>query len=263
MIKKLIKFISLLEKRPAEEKNIDAYSSNDIIAYYSQQKPELQPAENAILNVLQNKLPEFTMLDIGVGAGRTTAFFAPLVRHYTGIDYAKGMVEVCKKLYPRYRFEEGDVRHLQFDANTFDFVLFSFNGLDSISAADRMVGLKEINRVLKPGGCFVFSAHNVKATASLFKYKSINPKRLYKTLVLRKVNKGFRAFSERHEVIVFDGTLGYQISNYYIAPNHQLNQLANTGFTNISIFDRSGRALTNAAALMSSDLWIYYVGYKA
>lgn len=263
MIKKLIKFISLLDKKPAEEKNIDAYSSGEIIAYYSRQKPDLQPAEKAILEVLQHKLPECTMLDIGVGAGRTTAFFAPLVKHYTGIDYAVGMVEVCKKIYPAYRFEEGDVRHLQFEGNTFDFVLFSFNGLDSISATDRITGLKEINRVLKPGGCFVFSAHNIKATDHLFTYRGINPKKWYKTLVLRKVNKEFKTFSEKNEVIVFDGTLGYQVSNYYIAPSHQLNQLAHSGFTNIDMFSRSGIVLTNAEAGVSHDLWIYYVGYKA
>jgi cyclopropane fatty-acyl-phospholipid synthase-like methyltransferase len=77
MIKKLIKFLSLLNKKPAEEKNIDAYSSSDIISYYSRQEAHLQPAERTVLELLRTTLPQSTMLDIGVGAGRTTSFFAP------------------------------------------------------------------------------------------------------------------------------------------------------------------------------------------
>jgi ubiquinone/menaquinone biosynthesis C-methylase UbiE len=263
MIKKLIKFLSLLNKKPAEEKNIDAYSSSDIISYYSRQEAHLQPAERTVLELLRTTLPQSTMLDIGVGAGRTTSFFAPLVKQYTGIDYAAGMVEVCKKLYPGYRFEEGDVRQLKFNSTTFDFVLFSFNGLDSISSSDRSIALKEINRVLKPGGCFVFSAHNLKATGYLFRYTGFNPKSWYKTFVLRSVNKGYRTFPDKNEMVVFDGTLGYQVSNYYINPNHQLKQLADAGFINVSMIGQSGKQLAEAQVLVSSDKWIYFICYKS
>ena len=43
------------------------------------------------------------VLDLGVGAGRTSFTFAALVRTYIGIDYAQAMVEIC-----RSRFGEND-----------------------------------------------------------------------------------------------------------------------------------------------------------
>lgn len=262
MIKKIAKFISFLSKKPEEEKNIDAYSSDDIISYYHHQEAHLQPAEKTVLELFRSKLSNYTMLDIGVGAGRTSYFFAPLVKHYTGIDYSSGMVEVCKKLYPAYKFETGDVRKLNFDSGAFDLVLFSFNGLDSISASDRLIALQEIKRVLKPGGCFVFSAHNLKAIGQLFNYSGFNPKLWYKTFVLRKVNKEYKTFPQQNEMIVFDGTLGYQVSNYYINPNYQLKQLADAGFVNVSLYGQSGKSVTEAEASVSMDKWIYFICYK-
>lgn len=262
MIKKIVKFVSLLNKKPAEEKNIDAYSSSEIVNYYGQQQAHLQPAEQTVLDLLKSKLSQFSMLDIGVGAGRTSFFFAPLVKKYIGIDYSEGMVEVCKKLYPNYEFEKGDVRQLNYNSSAFDFVLFSFNGLDSISSTDRIVALGEINRVLKPGGCFVFSAHNLRSTRHLFSYSGLNPKKLYKTFVLRNVNKDYKTYSKKNEVILFDGTLGYQVSNYYIDPIYQLKQLAEAGFTQISMLGQSGKTLTEAEVATSNDKWVYFICYK-
>lgn len=37
------------------------------------------------------------MLDIAVGAGRTTLHFASLIKSYVGIDYSSGMITECKK----------------------------------------------------------------------------------------------------------------------------------------------------------------------
>ncbi len=37
------------------------------------------------------------MLDMGVGGGRTTKYFAPLVRFYIGADYAFPMLKSAKK----------------------------------------------------------------------------------------------------------------------------------------------------------------------
>jgi hypothetical protein len=64
-------------------------------------------------------------------------------------------------------------------------------------------------------------------------------------------------------MVVFDGTLGYQVSNYYINPNHQLKQLADAGFINVSMIGQSGKQLTEAEVLVSSDKWIYFICYKS
>src|SRR2546430_7085903 len=85
-----------------------------------------------------DRLAYMRMLDIGVGRGRTTAHFGSLVKEYTGIDYSPRMIEACRQQF-RYakvpfRFEVGDARDLHvFGDGVFDFILFSFNGLDAMT----------------------------------------------------------------------------------------------------------------------------------
>ncbi len=120
-------------------------------------------SEEQIIKELAAFLPGARMLDMGVGGGRTTSYFAPLVKSYTGADYSPGMISECRKKFGnRFDFIECDARHMScFESNSFDFVLFSFNGIDSFGQDDRSAALKEIRRVLVNGGYFCFSSHNL------------------------------------------------------------------------------------------------------
>lgn len=121
------------------EANKKTYSSEKIIKHYASAH-NLQKPEEIILNLIKNNLSEFNMLDIGVGGGRTTIAFAHLVKHYTAIDYSEGMIANCKKnllcKFPKAKFEVADVRELNsFKDNEFDFILYSFNGIDYVVLA--------------------------------------------------------------------------------------------------------------------------------
>jgi ubiquinone/menaquinone biosynthesis C-methylase UbiE len=60
------------------------------------------------------------------------------------------LVQRVKKKYPNGDFRVGDARDLsQFEDESFDFVLFSYNGIDVISHPDRLRTSREIYRVLK------------------------------------------------------------------------------------------------------------------
>lgn len=101
------------------------------------------------------------MLDIGVGAGRTTHYFAHLTKEYVGIDYSENMIKVCREKFQNYpkkiSFEVCDARSLKFFEDSYlDFVLFSYNGLDYMNHEDRLRVLREIRRATKEGGTFVF-----------------------------------------------------------------------------------------------------------
>ena len=101
------------------------------------------------------------VLDVGCGGGRTTAVLQALSGHYTGLDYSLPMIEACQAQYPDVTFVHGDASQMSMlDAAQFEFVLFSFNGIDCMSHPKRLLALAEIYRVLKPGGLFVFSTHN-------------------------------------------------------------------------------------------------------
>jgi SAM-dependent methyltransferase len=101
------------------------------------------------------------LLDIGVGAGRTVSLLSLLSDSYVGIDYAIEMVSACHERYPKADIRWGDARDLSaFPDRSFDFVLFSFNGIDTLDQEGRATALMEIYRVLDEGGLFVFSTHN-------------------------------------------------------------------------------------------------------
>ena len=81
--------------------NKDTYQSQKIVKRYAN-LDELFKAERTILGILKNKLKNMRMLDIGVGGGRTTYYFSPLVKEYLGIDYSEQMINACEKRFPNH-----------------------------------------------------------------------------------------------------------------------------------------------------------------
>jgi ubiquinone/menaquinone biosynthesis C-methylase UbiE len=97
------------------------------------------------------------LLDLGCGAGENSVYFALKGARCVAADYSPGMVDVALKLAERNRVEvEGQVvnaMEIAFPDNTFDIV-YASNLLHHIP--DPRLAIKEMHRVLKPGGkaCF-------------------------------------------------------------------------------------------------------------
>src|SRR6185437_16849190 len=124
---------------------------------------ELQPPEIAIFSRIGPEFADKRILDLGVGAGRTTPYLLEISKNYIGIDFSLAMISACQTRYPTAEFAVGDARDLsQFPAASFDFVLFSHNGIDCLDHPGRLRALAEIRRVLAPSGVFVFSTRNRK-----------------------------------------------------------------------------------------------------
>ncbi|MEM8781057.1 MAG: class I SAM-dependent methyltransferase, partial [Cyanobacteria bacterium P01_G01_bin.49] len=170
------------------DSNQKIYSMPGIVRYYTQLN-RLQPAEKVMLHLLQNQLSTMTMLDIGVGGGRTAKHFSHRVGKYIGIDYCPEMISACQQRFSgldnqkSILFEVVDARNLsKFEDNYFDLILFSFNGIDYISHGDRVTVFEEIRRVGKTDGYFCFSSHNLQGIEQAFNWKkhlSFNPINTY------------------------------------------------------------------------------------
>lgn len=147
-------------KRRRGDRDRGTYEDPHIVSSYGSDR-RLQLPEQALLEELGPELSRMEMLDLGVGAGRTAWHFAPHVKTYLGLDYARTMIERCQHDLPGYRFIVGDASALDFAPdNSYDFVLFSYNGIDHLELPDRDRALAEMKRVLRPGGLMVFSSHN-------------------------------------------------------------------------------------------------------
>lgn len=192
-----------------------------------------------------------TVLDLGCGTGRTTGVLGRMGFDVVGVDVSEPMVRRARSLYPDIEFEPGDARDLRFADESFDYVLFSFNGLDYVQPeGDRYVALREIWRVLKPGGTFVFSSHNP------FYLLPADPTSPYGYLQLARFwirNALDGNVTSRYKTDVFPDE---SIDTYFISPRGQRKQLKQCGFELVEIFDKE------ASPSAWLDPWPYYVAKK-
>src|SRR3989442_13478768 len=97
-----------------------------------------------------------------------------------------------------------------FEDGYFDFILFSFNGLDYLSHEDRLQALREIRRVGRKSEYFFFSAHNLNHADQEFSVAiSRNPiqlsKSLWKYFLLRIRNKNIKELKSQEYAMINDG----------------------------------------------------------
>lgn len=99
------------------------------------------------------------VLDFGCGWGRHMRFFWQIVgaQNLYGVDIDPTFVELCKKLFPSGNFINNHREPpLSFDDNTFDIV-WSYSVFTHINEEYNLKWMKEIHRVLRPGGMFILT----------------------------------------------------------------------------------------------------------
>jgi SAM-dependent methyltransferase len=165
----------IAERKMTEADNLVRYRSPGVVSYYAE-ATQLQPAERELF--ARHLRPNMSILDIGVGGGRTTPYLAELSHHYVGIDYSEEMIQACRSRYPSQRFEVCDASNLtSFADKTFDAVVFSFNGIDYLGPDARSRCFSEVARVLVDDGKFIFSSHNARQLALAPVLRGVNPLR--------------------------------------------------------------------------------------
>lgn len=144
-----------------EQINRRTWRARSSLRLYGRLDGYTDPGEAAAFSVIANDVEKGRVLDIGFGGGRTCALLAPRARAYIGIDYTPEMVELARSRYPQVDLVEGDARDMsRFPDGSFDVVVFSCNGIDSVDAEGRRAILRECSRVLSPSGVLLYSTFN-------------------------------------------------------------------------------------------------------
>ncbi len=264
--------VQLVGSLVSASSNKIVYESDEVVNFYNELS-SLQQPEITILHKLRDKLPRMSMLDIGVGAGRTTIHFAPLVNRYLGIDYSNKMIIVCKKKFKDYpsnvTFLTSDARTLKlFERKSFDFVLFSFNGIDYMRHEDRLETLFEIRQLLKSGGYFCFSTHNLNyllnmCSIKLSKHPTVLMPHVFNVLQMRLLNTsdGWHTIRDSSRKkgysLINDGAHHFRLKTYYVTPIEQLRQLQEKGYKETRMYGLDGKEIRDPLA--PRDQWIYFL----
>jgi demethylmenaquinone methyltransferase/2-methoxy-6-polyprenyl-1,4-benzoquinol methylase len=96
--------------------------------------------------------PGQRILDLAAGTGTSSEPFATAGAFVVPTDFSLGMLQVGQRRQPQLSFVAGDGLHLPFADESFDAATISF-GLRNL--ADRHAGLRELARVVRPGGRLV------------------------------------------------------------------------------------------------------------
>jgi SAM-dependent methyltransferase len=255
------------------KQNLSTYQSADVVKYYEKYE-SLQNPEKRFLEMVEGNMSAMDMLDIGIGAGRTTLHFAPRVNKYTGIDYAGEMVKACLKKFgntlPNADFRQADVRDLSgYAPESFHLVLFSFNGMDYILPEERKKALAEIYRVMRKEGYFFFSTHNLIALLDFpaFEFR-LNIfaaiRRFFEVHKIKRINrKQFEEAGSKDVVVINDGAHDFKLETCYYRPSYQVRLLQECGFGDITIFDLDGEKVDLSKENDTADhKWLYYLARK-
>ncbi|MDM7465276.1 demethylmenaquinone methyltransferase [Staphylococcus warneri] len=182
-----------------------------------------------------------TALDVCCGTADWTIALSKAVGpqgEVTGLDFSENMLEVGKEKtahMDNIHLVHGDAMNLPFDDASFDYVTIGF-GLRNVP--DYLGALKEMERVLKPGGMIV-CLETSQPTLPVFKQVY----RLYFKFVMPIFGKLFAKSKEEYEWL--------QQSTFYFPGKEKLKRLfEQAGFSNIKV-----RSFTGGVAAM-------HLGYK-
>ena len=200
--------------------------------------------------------PGARVMDLGCGYGRTTVPLHEAGFRVLGFDIVPRMIVEARRSHPHIAWALMSATDLALPDESVDYALFSANGIDCIHPLRRREdALREVRRVLRPGGCLVYSSHNWLAAWVTSAWHSTRRRELWRNVRGGRMLPGpFRVRQAGGDLVLYYGTLW-----------SERRRLARLGFCRISVHGGKisprldwGREITTALF----DASPYYVAYR-
>ncbi len=104
--------------------------------------------------------------DIGCGPGHVSRYLHERGVDVMGLDFSAEMIAHARRLNPEIEFREGDMRDLDFSDRSLAGIVAAYS-LIHIPRPEMGQVLKELRRVLQPGGLLLLSFHIGEETVHL------------------------------------------------------------------------------------------------
>ncbi|WP_439600202.1 class I SAM-dependent methyltransferase [Devosia sp.] len=249
------------------ESNRAVYYRSRIVRKYAEEAAQgLTTPEEFCLELVPAS-SRSSVLDIGIGGGRTTGAISAQFERYVGVDYSAAMIGAAKNIHPGRDLRVMDARELKFGDGEFDCVVFSFNGIDSVgSYEDRHKIFKEIARVMKSGGYFIYSTKNIRYwKMSEWKDRFWHPAIFLSwKSPLRAIPNRLRNFWKQSIdedlgiAFVNEQGHGFSFVHAYVEIEKELNKLKTYGLFSVETIG----CLKSAAGYDKDDEWVYIIAQK-
>jgi ubiquinone/menaquinone biosynthesis C-methylase UbiE len=207
--------------------NLGHYRTSAAVALYSVYR--LLPEEEYLFPKYY-KAGE-NVLDLACGLGRTTLMLHEMGLAVRGVDRSDVFIQIAQRRFPYLDLRVGSYDCIEEADSSFSHVLISINGIDcAFPEAQRLAAIRECARVLKPGGTFIYSSHNLKSMHLFSPY--------YRNQLRWKLRNCLKAFKEQSYIMENGEYLFYTTSDRVVQQTEEmgLKLLEMKGFS--KIFDR-------------------------
>lgn len=225
----------------------------ELYGYVPVERPRLRRGERIALDRLVR--PGAEVLDVGSGAGRISLSLLERVARVSAVDLSEPALEALRQSVPAdapLEVVHADARDLPFENDRFDLAVFAWNGIDWIHPEEeRERAVREIARVLKPGGYFLFSSHN--PVGALFTWRSPGSLKMWRWRM---------AYARRGDVRkrFFRNPDGLLL--YHAAPRRVINRVREVSPLEPAFVIGSSGLSESAALLTVFSAWPYYAFRK-